>query len=718
LKNNWGKLLLVILPVIAVIAVMIPSYQAGQLETKEKEARARAKSAASPEDSLKIIEEFKNKFGQELIDSKKNQLKLGLDLRGGMYVTLEVDILKLIEETAQNESVDEYFTAVINRTRNDVKNSDQDALDLFLKNFNDIARPKGKSLISYFDIGDFKEASEEKIIEKLRKNADDAIDQAQEVIRQRIDQFGVSEPNIQKVGANRIVLELPGVENQEQMRSLLQTTARLEFHLVKNNADIVRAFTRIDKYLAERLRKSKGIEEPEVAMDSTMTDSLKVDSTDIAKTETTKATPADTSKKANDSTAMAAATDSAAKAKNDTANPYAGMSEDQIRKKHTAEHPFTTLFATYYIPPQENARMVEYYYTTSNVPAEGEFSFRIIKDSIDRFNEILKRPEIKAMIPLDYKVTIEAKPDERMLKQNNIEIFEFYSLKREPELTGEVIVDAQQSFDPTTNAPMVNMAMNDDGSERWARITGANLKKRIAIVLDERVYSAPVVQAKITGGRSQITGMSNAAEARLLEVVLKAGALKAPVQIVEERVVGPSLGQDSINAGITASIAALILVIIYMFLYYSRGGLVADFAVMLNITLIIGILTALKGTLTLPGIAGIVLTMGMAVDANVLIFERIREELARGRSLRSSIDEGFSKALSAIIDGNLTTAITAFVLLVFGTGPIQGFATTLLIGIMTTLFTAIFISRAFIDLMMSKETNHFSFGQPKYVSEA
>jgi len=708
LKNNWGKLILVILPVVAAIAVMIPTYQASQLESKEKEFRERAQNAANSADSLQIIEEFKNLYGQDLSDYKRNQLKLGLDLRGGMYVTLEVDVIKLIEETAQSESLDELFTAVINKTHEDAANSDQDGLDIFLKNFNEIARPKGKSLISYFDIGDFRDASEEKIIERLRKNVDDAIDQAQEVIRQRIDQFGVSEPNIQKVGSNRVILELPGVENQEQMRNLLQTTARLEFHLVKNNADIIRAFARIDKFLFEQ-NKGKKNHSVDTISTELVKDTVTESANEIAEAGNP---PADTTM--TDS-ASVAANDTT---KSDTTNPYEGMSEDEIRKKHVEEHPFTTLFATYFVPPQENARWVEYYYTTNEVPTEGEFAFRIVKDSIDKFYEILIRPEIKALMPIDYKITVEAKPDQRLFKQSNIEVFEFYSLKREPELTGEVITDALQSFDPTNNAPMVNMTMNDDGADKWSRITGANLKKRIAIVLDERVYSAPVVQAKITGGRSQITGMSNAEEARLLEVVLKAGALKAPVQIIEERVVGPSLGQDSINAGVTASIAALILVMVYMVFYYNKAGLVADFSVLLNISLIIAVLTALKGTLTLPGIAGIVLTMGMAVDANVLIFERIREELAKGRSLRSAIDEGFSKALSAIVDGNITTGITSFILLVFGTGPIQGFATTLLIGILTTLFTGILITRAVLELLLAKGATDFSFGQPKAVKSA
>jgi preprotein translocase subunit SecD len=289
-------------------------------------------------------------------------------------------------------------------------------------------------------------------------------------------------------------------------------------------------------------------------------------------------------------------------------------------------------------------------------------------------------------------------------------------LKAEPELTGEVITNAVATFDPTSNAPMVSMSMNSDGSESWGRITGANLKKRIAIVLDDQVYSAPVVQSKITGGNSQITGMENTEEAHLLEIVLKAGALKAPVQIIEERVVGPSLGEDSIRSGLISFAIATLLVILFMMLYYSTAGLVANFAVVLNIGLIMAVLAAFQGTLTLPGIAGLILTLGMAVDANILIYERVREELARGRSLRSAVDEGFSKALSAILDSNITTAITSAILYFLGTGPIQGFALTLLIGIFGTLFTAITVSRAIIELSLSRGGSHYSFGQPKIIN--
>jgi len=706
LKNNIGKLLLIFVPIIAAIAVMIPTFTESNLEKDLKEYQERAKKAGNTQDSLKIMDEFKKTYGADLESSKKNALKLGLDLKGGMYVTMEVDVVKLIEESAQNESIDETFQQVLDKTKEDVKNSDNETIDVFLKNFNDIARPKGKTLISYFDVGNIRDASEDKIVEKLKKDAKDAIDQAAEVLRQRIDQYGVSEPNIQKVGNNRIILELPGVENNEQMRALISTTARLEFNLVRNNAEIVRAFGKIDKFLSKGKSASAVNTIDTAVVDTTHKEAEVVKKGDIA--DSSKATTAADTSKADSGKSNSN--------KADTNDPYKGLSEKQVQEKHLKDHPFTSLFTTYYIPPQENANWTPFFYTTDQIPEVGEFNFKIQKDSMDKFLEILNRPEIKSFIPLDLKVAIDAKPDKRIQKANNIEVFDFYCLKKDPELTGDVVVDASQSFDPTTNAPVVNMTMNDEGAEKWARITGANLKKRIAIVLDDRVYSAPVVQSKITGGRSQISGSSNTEEARLLEVILKAGALKAPVSIVEERVIGPSLGQDSIDIGLRASLIAMLFVIIYMFMYYNKAGLVADIAMIINTALILAILTSMKGTLTLPGIAGIALTMGMAVDANVLIFERIREELERGRSLRSAIDEGFGKAMSAIIDGNVTTAITAFILMTLASGPIQGFATTLLIGLITNLFTGVMVSRAIIELMSSNGKNEFSFGQPKLTS--
>lgn len=709
MKKQYSKIILILVTIVAAIAMLYPTYRAYQLEKVHSEYVARAQKAPTPADSLAILESFQKQYGETLERAKNAQLKLGLDLRGGMYVTLEVDVPKMIEETAEKTNIDELFEKVIEATRSEAKGSEQDVIDIFLKHFDKIARPKGRSLIYYFDFGNVRDLNDEKIIEKLRNDQKQAIDQALEVLRQRIDQFGVAEPNIQKQGSARIVLELPGVSNVNQMRSLLQTTARLEFNLVRNNKQIVEFFYRVDQFL--RTKKIKL---------SSDTLSATTDTTAIAgeaknKIDTTKEKKQiakktdknvqDTTKKSTDTSSIVKDTTK----RSDTTDPYAGLPQEEATRRYLEDHPFTRLFTTYYIPPQKNANIVPIYYTVNQFP-EGEYMFKIVQDSMPRFKEILNRPEIKAMMPADLKIAFDAKPDQRFEKQG-IKVFDFYSLKKDPELTGEVIVDALATYDPSNNQPIVTMAMNSEGAERWAKITGANLQKRIAIVLDDRVYSAPTVQTKITGGNSQITGMANAEEARLLEIVLKAGALKAPVQIIEERVVGPSLGEDSIRNGLTASLIAAILVLLFMVVYYSVGGIYADIAVILNITLLIGVLASLGGTLTLPGIAGIILTLGMAVDANVLIYERIREELRKGRSLKSAIDEGFSKALSAILDSNITTFITGLILFYLGSGPIQGFALTLMIGIIGTLFTAIVLTKAMIEITIQFGAATISFGQ-------
>lgn len=704
MKKYIGKLLIVILPIIAAIFMLYPTYHSYQLEQEKSNAMQEAAQAKSPVDSAAILERFEQQYGEALKKAKAGSLKLGLDLQGGMYVTLEVDVVKLIEESAQRESLDEIFTEVIEHTKKESNNSEEPALKIFLRHFDKIARPKGKSLLSYFEFGDVREASEEKIVEMLETNSTQAIDQALEVIRQRIDKYGLTEPNIQKQGARRIVLELPGVTNEAEMRQLLQTTARLEFKLVRNNQDIVHAFYKIDQSLKDLLkRRSMGLPAP-IQPETTPADATM--------TEASSTIPAEIPAVADDESATITA--ESATQTPDTANPYAGLSDEDARKKFSEDHPFTRMFATYYVPKGKNQNVVPIYYINADFP-EGEYFFRIDKDSINKFLDIISRPEFKHFIPYELQVAVSAKPDERLLKQSQVEIYDIYALKKDAELTGDVVTDARASFDPTTNQPMVTMSMNSEGSERWAVITGANLQKRIAIVLDDRVYSAPTVQSKITGGSSQITGMSNAQEANLLEIVLKAGALKAPVQIIEERIVGPSLGEDSIRSGLTSSAIAVMLVILFMALYYAVGGVVANFAVVLNISLLISVLASFGGTLTLPGIAGIILTLGMAVDANILIFERIREELAKGRSIRSSIDEGFGKALSAVMDSNITTFLTALILFYFGSGPIQGFAMTLMIGILGTLFTAIVVTRAVIEIFIIRGATTFNFGQPKNV---
>ncbi len=669
LRQLWGKWALVLLPLALGLYILFPTYRAWNLERQ----RSRLQESG---DSVRLAE-FDQLYGAALQSAKQNALKLVLALRVGMYVTLEADVVKLLEEAAEREAVDDLFRQVIEETRRDAERSDEPVLDIFLRHFNRIARPQGRSLISYYDVGDLREISEEKILERLRRNIDEAINQAQEVIRQRVDKYGVAEANIQKQGTRRLLLELPGVTNEAEMRQLLQTTARLEFKLVRNNEEAVRAFAAIDHFL----KRQRGSSSTSATPDTTHT----------------QASSADTSQLSADT----------ARTLSDTANPYAGLSEEERQRRFKEDFPFTSLFVTYYI---QNQRFVPVDYRHSDFP-EGEYFFQIPKENLAEFESILSRPDIQRLLPAEYDVALSAKPDEQLLRQGH-EIYTIYVLKREPELTGDVITDARATFDPTTNAPIVLMDMNTEGAERWARITGANVGKKIAIVLDGRVYSAPVVQTKITGGRSQITGMSSVQEAHLLEIVLKAGALKAPVKIIEERIVGPSLGEDSIRRGLIASLVAFLLVVLFMVAYYTAGGAVAVFALLVNVVLILALLSAFKGTLTLPGIAGIILTMGMAVDANILIFERIREELRRGRSLRTAVDEGHKRALAAILDSNITTFITGLILYFFGTGPIQGFAITLMIGILTTLFTALIIARALIEILMAYDI-HLTYGLPR-----
>lgn len=691
MKQNWRKLILIILPVIAAVYVLYPTWQANDYEKLWDTAKFEARQKSNPADSIAVIQKFKDEYGEDFEAAKQKRVKLGLDLRGGMYVTLEVDVIKLIEESAQKDAIDDAFERVIVATKEELLTSDEEAIPVFLKHFDEIARKEGKSLISYFDIGDIRNASEEAIIENLENDALSAVQQAQEVIRQRIDKYGVSEPNIQQQGTRRILVELPGVSNEEEVRQLISTTARLEFNIVRNNEKIVRGFKLIDEYLAKR----EGLFGEEIAKEV----APKV-------AEVTSTTTTDASSTSTDESGTLSADDTPASS-TAPANPYEGLAEEDAKNLYKSRHKFTSLFATFFIPG-ENQDAVQYDYEVA-APA-GDYYFMISEDDIDKFNAYLRIPELNKLLPFNLKVGIEAKPIRNNGDTKNL-VYRFHSFEKEPELVGDVITNAAKNIDPTTNSWVVNMQMNTEGAEKWSKITGANVGNQIAILLDDRIYSAPNVISKISGGNSQITGMANAVEANLLEIVLKAGALKAPVKIIEERVVGASLGEDSISKGVNSSLFAFALIILFMIFYYARGGMIADLALLINIALIFTVLGSLGGTLTLPGIAGIILTMGMAVDANILIFERIREELYKGRTIKSAIDEGFKKAMSAIIDSNITSFITGIILFYFGTGMIQGFALTLMVGILSTLFTAIMVSRALIDLQL--KGSEFSFGQPK-----
>ncbi len=477
----------------------------------------------------------------------------------------------------------------------------------------------------------------DKITASLEDEAKKAIERGMQIVSNRVDQYGVSEPAIQKLGGTRINVELPGVSKEAEVRSLLQGTALLEFKLLKEPDVAYRIMTAMDAAVA-----------------AATTDS----------TDTTKSLAA----AANDTTKIT--------------TPEGEMTAAQFSKKH----PFFTLAM---VNPQ--------------YPGEA----MVQDENRDKIRRWMELDAVKRAIPNDVQFVWSAKPH---VVEGGKKYYTLYPVKRTAELTGGVIVNAKATLDPGFNQPVVTMEMNSEGSRQWAQITGANVGKRIAIVLDDAVFSAPVVRGKITGGHSQIEGSTNLDEARLLEIVLKAGALPAPVEIIEQRSIGPSLGEDSIRNGILSSVMATVLTILFMGFYYRQGGMVADVAVVICLLLLMAVLAAFQGTLTLPGIAGIILTLAVAVDANVLIYERIREEQATGKTLRAAIDAGYDKAFSAIFDSNLTTFISGVILFQFGSGPVQGFALTLMIGIVASMFCAIYVTRMIFNILTDRFGSKVSFG--------
>jgi preprotein translocase subunit SecD len=628
-----------------------------------------------------------------IMKARDDKIKLGLDLQGGMYVIMEVDVAKLLQDLAKRK--DDNFNNILDNAIETSKNSDENLIDIFEGKLT----AKGLSLKAYY--GEIRD-DDSKIRSDLKNEVDNSIDRAIQVVRNRIDQYGVSEPVIQKKGGNRLVVELPGVSNVEDVRKLLQGTALLEFKLVIDPQIALKVMEKIDTYLsggnldslnrADSLSKVK--KEPikkdtlSVAGKKENLDTAKVikndtkkdiSKKDISKKDTTKKnlTKKDTGKNKESVTSK---TDTGTPQEEDTTK----LTEEQFKIKH----PW-------------------FYLVRAQQYKDGSITWLVRESDKQTVQRILDKKEVQDLIPSDMEFLWSNRPD---FIDKGERIYQIYSLKKEPELTGGVVVNARSNIDPTNNTPVVYMEMNSDGSADWARITGANINKRIAIVLDHVVYSAPVVRSKITGGSSQIEGMANIQEAKLLEIVLKAGALPAPLKIIEERTVGPSLGEDSINKGVYSSLFALILVALFMVIYYRFGGAVADLALIFNMFFVMGVMASFKATLTVPGIAGLILTIGMSVDSNVLIYERIREELATGKPMKTSIEIGYKKAFSAIIDSHVTAIITGIILYQFGTGPIQGFALTLIIGLIANLFTAIVITRIIFDVMTEKGRTQINFG--------
>jgi len=579
------------------------------------------KMLISIEDSIKVED-------PAIKEARLKRVKLGLDLQGGMRVVLEVNTTKLLEKIAKNP--DDVFKSVMKSAEQEANQTDASIVTVLGKKL----KERGIRLSRYF--GTIRD-DDDKILSELKKQADDAVSRGMQIIRNRVDQYGVSEPSITQEGSRRIVVELPGVAKEQEARQLLQGTALLEFRLVKEPEFAFAIMQKIDNILAGK----KDI------------DSTAVDSTNTAE----------------------AKTDSSKAAAKDTANKNKQLTEEQFAK----EHPF---FAMAMIDPQQ--RTADAY-----VRAENK----------DRLMRILNREDVQKVIPNNVEFVYSAKP---FGTKDNQQIYMMYMVNKNPELTGGVVVNAQATIDPNSSAPMVSMEMNSEGSVEWARITGANVNKRCAIMLDGAVFTAPNIKQKITGGRSQIEGSKDMNEAKLLEIVLKAGALPAPVDIIEERTVGPSLGQDSIISGLNSAIIGYILVALFMTLYYKKAGGIASFSLIFTVLFVLGILAGFSATLTLPGIAGIILTIGMAVDSNVLIYERMREEQDAGKTVRASVEGGFNKAFSAILDSNVTTMITGIILYQFGSGPVRGFALTLMIGIVASLFSALVITRVIFDYMVAK----------------
>ena len=573
---------------------------------------------------------------------RENTLNLGLDLQGGMHVALEIRTPQLLIDLA-NEGTDSLLISSITAADQASVANNTDIIDEFLAEFE--SRDAEARLSRYYrndGLNITRRSTNAEIRDYLRSQRDAAIDRAIEIVRTRVDRFGVTEPSIVKQGANRIIVELPGVDDETRVRNLLRGAARLEFHLTADQTEMSSALNRIITYYNNQQNVDRVLNGAVAAAEVAPTDTSMADA-EVALSDTT-------------------STDAAADSASVTGNPLVQV----------------------FLPANDGISL-------------GTVAAR----DTAQVNALLSDPAVRALMPRDTKLLWTAKPT--FTDESGMGFYNLLPVRATAELTGEVITEARPDFDPFTNAPQVSMKMNAEGARVWSRVTGANIGKPIAIVLDNLVYTYPNVQNKISDGNSSITGIGSLVEAEDLVNILMSGALPAPLDIVEERTVGPSLGAASINQGFMSVVLGLAIVAIFMFIYYQMSGIVAVTALLLNIVFLLGIMAAFKATLTLPGIAGIVLTIGMAVDANVLIFERIREELNAGKSYKAAVDAGFANALSAILDSNITTFLTGAILYSFGVGPIKGFAVTLMAGIVSSLFSALIISRLLIDTLTRKK---------------
>ena len=594
----------------------------------------------------------------------ETQIGLGLDLKGGMNVILEISVPDVVETLADHKT-DAAFVKSMEQAKKEEETSQSDFISLFIKYYRQNA--PGHRLAEIFATQQLKgqvstQSSDKEVEKALRSQVQSAIDNSYNVVRNRIDKFGVVQPNIQKLEGQegRIMVEMPGVREPERVRKLLQGSANLEFWETYNSEEITPYLRQLDQTMA-----NGGEGKKDTAATEKKDDAAK--KAEVAE----KTSPAKLKVNANKNSAAkaAASSESAQMAQAKKTNP---------------------LLAVLQLAPQGSLSVVGY----ANV-----------RDTA-AVNKIIYSAAAKQVLPSDLKLLWGAKPADGLSVKN---VYELYALKvtqsnGHAPLEGDVITDAKDEFDQMSNRPSVSMSMNSDGARRWAEMTKANINKAIAIVLDGAVYSAPRVNGEISGGNSQITGNFTIEDTKDLANTLKSGRMPAPARIVQEDVVGPTLGAQSIQQGLISFAVAFILLMLYMVLMYDFiPGMMANFALLVNLFFTLGILTSFQAALTMPGIAGIVLTLGMAVDANVLIYERTKEELRKGKALREAIKAGYGNAFSAIFDSNLTSIITGVILFVFGTGPVRGFATTLIIGICCSFFTAVYLTRLVYENRLAKD---------------
>ncbi len=619
-------------------------------------------------------------------ECKEREINLGLDLKGGMNVTLEVSMIDMIRSLS-NYNTDTTFNQAIALARENQKNSQEDFITLFGRAFEEID-PNGR-LAAIFATRELRgeidfNSTNEQVLRVIRAQTEGAMDNAFNVLRNRIDRFGVVQPNIQRLETQgRILVELPGVKEPERVRKLLQGTASLEFWETYENAEIFPYLEDANVRLKEVLDAEKALRESAQARD-------------LAAAETT-AEPAEDEISPLLAEMEQPGEEPGAAVEDEGLSLLDQIAADSLGADSTA----LTLDAFV----EENPLLG---ILQPNVTRQGQFvpgagvGFAHRKDT-GKVMMYLRMPQIRALLPRDVSFHWDMSPFDE--GENYFVLYALRITGRDgrPPLDGSVVTNANVDFAQTGGAPTVTMGMNSEGAQVWARLTRENVGKAIAIVLDGFVVSAPTVDEEIPGGRSTIRGNYTYTEAEDLVNVLKSGKLPAPARIEQEAIVGPSLGKAAIKSGLNSFLLAFVVVMLYMVFYYSRrAGVVADIALIANMFFLIGVLASLGAVLTLPGIAGIVLTIGMSVDANVLIYERIREEITAGKGIKLAIADGYKNAYSAIIDANVTTLLTGIILLIFGTGPIKGFATTLVIGICTSLFSAIFITRLIYERMITK----------------